>query len=284
MTDPAAIDLHAQAKDSSFNKAMLLLPRGKRKALLTLYALCRALDDAVDDAPTHEAAQANLAQWRSEMDAVFAGDTPSTQLAQEFMAVHQHYDFSKADMDAMLDALQRDAAGNVHHLSAAELEAYCYGVAGVVGLMSMRIFGCEQPEARPFAIALGHALQLTNILRDVLTDARIDRVYLPDAHLTAQAVLATPPLDLCATVGANAREYFVTADSLAVALPTRAIAPALAMRDVYATYWRKLHAQAWQPPQDGKIPLNKSEKAALATRASRYMLGRFKPVELSPLK
>lgn len=261
-------DLASHARGSSFHKAMLLLPRGKRKALLALYALCRKLDDAVDDAPDSAAAQANLACWQREMDAVFAGRTPADATAQAFATLHKEYDFRQEDMQAMLDALSLDAQGAMVHPAPARLEVYCHGVAGAVGLMAMRIFGCDQPEARPFAIALGHALQLTNILRDVAVDARMGRIYLPAGTLPAQ-------------LGTQARARFAEADALGMALPTRAIAPALAMRDVYALYWQKLEANGWRAPEDGKIPLTKSEKTHLATRASGYLLGRFRAVELS---
>lgn len=292
MTHPSATaatpatNLHQQAKGSSFHVAMLLLQKDKRKALLTLYALCRALDDAVDDAPTPQAAHAALGQWQKELDSVFYNGTPISTLAREFQTVHRHYHFDYADMQAMMAALQRDAQGNMCCPTLSELEHYCYGVASAVGLMSMQIFGCSNAEARPFAIALGQALQLTNILRDVLTDARLNRIYLPmeilGEAITPEAIMDNPQSVqyACTALAQRARQFFMEADSLATYLPSRAIAPALAMRDVYAIYWRKLEARYWLAPSNGKLLLTPNEKAALTTRASGYLLGKFRPIEL----
>ena len=282
----AATNPHMQAKNSSFHMAMLLLPKAKRKALLTLYAVCRALDDAVDDAPTPQAAQMALQQWNQELDAVFHYGTPTLSLTRDLQVIHQRYQFNYADMQSMLAALQCDAQERMLCPSLTELEHYCYGVASAVGLMSMQIFGCDNPQARPFAIALGHALQLTNILRDVLTDAALGRVYLPievlEAPITPAAILYNPPTiqPACAILAQRAKKYFLEADALATYLPTRAIAPALAMRDVYGLYWHKLQTLHWHSPATGKIPLTTTEKASLVARASSYLLGQFKPVEL----
>lgn len=278
--------LNATAQGSSFHAAMLLLPKRKRKALLTLYALCRTLDDVVDDAPDAATAQTDLAAWRAELDNVFTDGLPLTELAQDFQHAHTHYVFNAADMDAMLDALTMDAEDRMRRPTHAELDRYCYGVASAVGLMSMRIFGCEGEDANAFAIALGHALQRTNILRDVQVDAAIGRVYLPAEWTDEQdtpALLATDPSSTqqaCRRLADEAAEYFRIADNHGQHLPARAIAPALAMRDVYAAYWRALNARNWQPPADGNIKLGAAQKASLAQRAGGYMLGQFRPVDL----
>ncbi|MCH2546398.1 MAG: phytoene/squalene synthase family protein [Alphaproteobacteria bacterium] len=275
------------AKGSSFHKAMLLMPKTKRKAMLILYAVCRALDDAVDDAPIAADAIHALALWEKDMEAIFIGNVPHHALAQDFAEIYRHYQLQPDDMRAMLAALSMDAQQRMCHPSMAELEQYCYGVAGAVGLMSMQIFGCNHPDARLFAVALGHALQLTNILRDVRIDATMGRIYLPHEFLastiTTQKILLDPTVthSACAKLGALAHARFMEAEALANHLPTRTIAPALAMRDVYALYWCKLAAQDWRAPLSGKITLNATEKAKLATRASGYMLGKYQPVILN---
>jgi phytoene synthase len=236
----------------------------------------------VDDAPSLQAAQEKLEIWRQDIERVFSDKMPHSPLLQQFLAIHRKYHFDRADIHAMLDALAMDAQGRMQGPSMAELEQYCYGVASATGLMSMQIFGCSQPEARPFAIALGHALQLTNILRDVQMDARIGRVYLPQevmpSALSAQMLMQHPQTaqPACMALSRHALHYFSEADSYAHQLPTRAIAPALAMRDVYALYWKKLEAQQWHAPATGKIALTPAEKATLATRASGYLLGKFR--------
>lgn len=274
------------ASASSFRRAMLLLPHERRVALHTLYALCRALDDAVDNASSPQQAQARLAAWQTELEAAFGSATPQSPLAQDFQHLHRHYRFDKADMDAMLAALQQDAQGHMLSPSMDALERYCYGVASTVGLMAIRIFGCEGNDARRFAIALGHALQLTNILRDVLRDAQIGRIYLPRAvtgkDVTPTRLLQSPEIVqlACSSLSHLARQRFEEADGYAAHLPPRTIAPALAMRDVYASYLRALAAMNWNPPRSGTIHLRYFEKVSLALRACGYLLGFYRPALL----
>lgn len=281
------VDLQTERTSaSSFRKAMLLLPYGRRKALHTLYALCRALDDAVDNAVDQQQAQECLTMWQRELEAAFSSTIPLHPLAQAFQQLHHRYRFDKSDMDAMLASLYRDATGEMLAPSIEALEQYCFGVAGTVGLMAMRIFGCEGDNARHFAITLGHALQLTNILRDVVRDAQLGRIYLPQemigTGITPARLLQSPDTiqTACCSLSALARQRFAEADNYAAQLPIRAIAPALAMRDVYARYWHMLAVANWNPPAESTIPLRYFDKAALTLRACGYLLGRYRPVPL----
>lgn len=271
---------------SSFRKAMLLLPYEPRKALHTLYALCRTLDDAVDHAIDQQQAQEHLAMWQREMETAFSNTVPQHPLAQAFQRLHCRYRFDKTDMDAMLASLQRDARGEMLTPSMEALEQYCFGVAGAVGLMAMRIFGCEGDNARRFAITLGHALQLTNILRDVVRDAQTGRIYLPQEmigkDITPICLLQSPDImqAACSSLSVLARQRFEEADNYAALLPTHTIAPALAMRDVYARYWHILATTNWNPPIESIIPLRYFDKAALSLRACGYLFGRYRPAPL----
>jgi phytoene synthase len=282
-----SVDLQTdRTSASSFRKAMLLLPYDRRKALHTLYALCRALDDAVDNAVDSHQAQEYLAMWQRELETAFSNMIPLHPLAQAFQQLHRQYRFDKSDMDAMLASLYRDARGEMLAPSMEALEQYCFGVAGAVGLMAMRIFGCEGNNARLFAITLGHALQLTNILRDVVRDAQVGRIYLPQEMtgigITPAYLLQSPDIiqTACRSLSATARQRFEEADNYAAQLPTRTIAPALAMRDVYARYWHMLAVANWNPPTESIIPLRYFDKAALTLRACGYLLGRYCPAPL----
>lgn len=287
MSSPVALQTDGTSV-SSFRRAMLLLSRDRRKALHTLYMLCRALDDAVDNAPSNQEAQERLAAWKKELETAFSSATPQWPLACAFQQLHRSYHFDKADMDAMLAAFELDARGDMVAPSMEVLERYCYGVAGAVGLMAMRIFGCKGENARSFAVALGHALQLTNILRDVIRDAQIGRIYLPrefiGENITPAQLSQLPGTtqNACAALAILARKRFEEADRHAARLPARAIAPALAMRDVYALYWHALERVGWHPPIQGNIRLNYSEKALLALRACGYLFGRYRAAPLPP--
>lgn len=244
-------------KGSSFRLPLLLLPRQKREDMQVLYAYCRALDDTVDDAPDHEAALHQLAFWEGETAAICGDGIPTHPIAIAMAELHQRVGFRPQDLWDMLASMRMDAEGKMQAPSSETLERYCYGAASCVGLLSMRVFGCEGETADRFAYVLGQALQLTNILRDRKVDAEKNRDYLPHGQ---------SPQDLTA----KAHGYFAEAEKLAEYLPTRSIAPALAMRDVYRFYLDWLEKHDFQAPIDGKIHLNWLKKWQLGWRAAGY--------------
>lgn len=289
--DAVASQIHSQARGSSFHLPMWLLPKAKRDALFALYAVCRGLDDAVDDAPNLASAEAALNEWERALNNVLSGAPVSHPLLQAMAAAHGQFHFDPQYFHDMFGALRMDAHGKMLYPSSVELEDYCYGVACCVGLLSMQIFGCTSQHAKPFAVALGHALQLTNILRDVVVDARIGRVYLPhewveactDKTLPLPAALLhdTPSLrDAYHMLATAAHAKFLEADQHARHLPPRDIAPALAMRDVYANYWRQLKAQDFMPAETGKLPIGPLGKLTLIARMASYLTNTFHPVKL----
>lgn len=274
--------LDQTAEGSSFRLPMWLLPGNRRRALFMFYGICRTLDDVVDDAPSAQAANDALNHWESELDAVFHNRPPATALGNRFQDLHRAYGFEPEDAYAMLHALRMDAEGRMVYPQAAELERYCYGVAGCVGLLTMKIFACDAPQARPFAVALGHALQCTNILRDVAEDARNGRVYLPkEAFGTTtppkpEALAEAPELaaGACRLLGEKAGNYYREASELAQQLPARTIAPALAMGDVYACYWRQLRRREWHPPETSALGLSYTDKMKIVANTLRHLAGR----------
>jgi 15-cis-phytoene synthase len=164
----------------SFHLASSLLPAGKRRAVRALYAFCRVSDDIVDQSGAERSQQLDV--WRRHA-------TATHPHADDFVAVawadaRLRYHVPARYAEQLIDGVARDLH-QTRYDTFAELTAYCYGVASTVGLMSMHIIGFAGPEALPFAIKLGVALQMTNILRDVGEDWRIGRVYLPQGELAA---------------------------------------------------------------------------------------------------
>jgi phytoene synthase len=164
----------------SFYLASRLLPEGKRRATRALYAFCRVGDDLVDRAQAEP--ETALRQW-SQMS--LAADPATDDLvvlawshARSIYRIPQRY------AEQLIDGVARDLR-QTRYQSFAELAEYSYGVASTVGLMSMHIVGFRGLEAIPYAVKLGVALQLTNILRDVGEDYRSGRVYLPQQELAA---------------------------------------------------------------------------------------------------
>jgi phytoene synthase len=184
----------------SFYWATAFLPRQKRQAIRVLYAICRISDDLVDRPGPGAAAE--LRQWRAKLlsPAADYGDPTLTAWNE----VRRCYRIPRAYLEQLLDGVARDL--QPPSLATFEdLAAYAYGVASTVGLMSLYILGCSGDEAVPYAIKLGVALQLTNILRDVGEDLRAGRVYLPTAEL---AWYGLTPQDLMAgQVDARWRAY-----------------------------------------------------------------------------
>ena len=183
---------------SNFFYAFLVLPRPRRDALYAVYAFCRTVDD-VADAPTtavdaaaravdREARRRELARWREDVDRCFtAGATPVHPIAVELGRAVRAFPIPREALLAIIDGVEMDLDGDGFE-TAEDLYPYCYRVASAVGLCSIEIFGYTCPTAREYAINLGTALQLTNIIRDVGADARAGRVYLPRQDLRAFGV------------------------------------------------------------------------------------------------
>ncbi len=162
----------------SFYLASSLLSAEKRRAVRALYAFCRTTDDIVD-CPDCDA-ERSLAAWRH---IALASEPPTDNLvAIAWADTQQRYHIPHRYAEQLIDGVARDLHQK-RYGAFEDLAAYAYGVASTVGLMSMHIIGYTGAEAIPYAIKLGVALQITNILRDVGEDWRADRVYLPANEL-----------------------------------------------------------------------------------------------------
>jgi phytoene synthase len=175
----------ALTKKSGSNLALafILLPREKRDAMAALYAFCRAVDDVADEdqVPT-EKRREQLAAWREDIRRACENRNPQFVLNQEFQPVIQKFKLPFPLFDDLIKGCEMDLE-TLRYGSFEELEIYCHRVASVVGLLSIEIFGYQNPACRDYAISLGKALQLTNILRDVKNDAARGRIYLPLSEL-----------------------------------------------------------------------------------------------------
>lgn len=162
----------------SFYMASALLPVEKRRAVRALYAFCRITDDVVD-APKGSP-EIELAQWRSR--AMASSPPPTDLVALAWADTRARYAIPSHYAEQLINGVARDMFQNRYN-TFDELATYAYGVASTVGLMSMYITGFSGSAAIPYAVKLGVALQVTNILRDVAEDWRNGRVYLPQEEL-----------------------------------------------------------------------------------------------------
>lgn len=162
---------------SNFYYAFVFLPRIKRDAIIATYAFSRHTDDLVDDAPSRETAAQNLSNWRAETHACFGGK-PHHPITANLHKALKHFNIPKEHFLELIDGVEMDLDKN-RYQTFGELYEYCYRVASIVGLICIEIFGYTKRASQDYAVNLGIALQLTNILRDIKSDAMNDRIYLP---------------------------------------------------------------------------------------------------------
>ena len=258
---------------TSFYWGMRLLPDAKRKAMYAIYAFCREVDDVADgNAPVAAKLEA-LAGWRREIDALFAG-TPSRPTAFALLDPIARFDLPAAEFHAMIDGMEMDAAGTMRAPPLRDLMRYCRCVAGAVGLLSIRVFGADGEHARCGAIALGEALQLTNILRDLSEDAARGRLYLPRELLQQHRVAYADPAgalhdpnlaNVCNALALQARARFANAERHFKRADRRQLRPALIMMHVYRRTLDRLIARGWRRLDD-PVRLAKPERLWLALR------------------
>ncbi|MBL1212808.1 MAG: presqualene diphosphate synthase HpnD [Ignavibacteriae bacterium] len=168
----------ARESKSSFYYAFSLLPQEKRDAMNTVYAFCRKTDDIVDEGnDSVEVKYANLRKWRLELEKAIYGQS-DFGMFNKLSKIIQQFNIPFDPFFELIKGMEMDLQKQ-RYLSMDDLLQYCYRVASTVGLMCIEIFGYKNSSTKNFAINLGLALQLTNILRDVKTDAENGRIYLP---------------------------------------------------------------------------------------------------------
>jgi phytoene synthase len=231
---------------SNLALAFVLLPKAKCEAMSTLYAFCREVDDVADEesAPV-EQRRARLAEWREDVRRAATGEAPALEVNRELQPVIARYRLPLAHFVELIRGVEMDLDIQRYRTYAA-LEEYCYRVASVVGLLSIEIFGYRNPLCRDYAVHLGKALQLTNILRDVRVDAERGRIYLPLSELERHKVRPEEILrleyserfaNLAESVAGQARKHFVLARQTLPAEDRRSMIAAELMGSVY---WRLL--------------------------------------------
>jgi phytoene synthase len=172
----------AKKSKSSFYYAFNLLPAKQRDAMNTVYAFCRQTDDIVDEGTiSDDVKHDKLRKWRIELEKSLDGQS-DYPLINKLSKTIQHFHIPLEPFFDLIKGMEMDLQKK-RYLTFNDLQTYCYNVASTVGLMCIEIFGYRHPSAKDFAINLGIALQLTNILRDVKKDAEKGRIYLPKEDL-----------------------------------------------------------------------------------------------------
>ncbi|MGE0813705.1 MAG: presqualene diphosphate synthase HpnD [Vicinamibacterales bacterium] len=241
------------SRDTSFYYSFLVLPADRRSAIVTVWDVCRAIDDAVDEAPSADAGRVALAFWRDEIARVFDGGTPESVQGLALQPVARRFELPRRAFEDLVDGVQMDLEHDRYE-TFDDLREYCWRVASTVGLICLNIFGCRHPGSRDYAMNLGLALQLTNIVRDVRTDLDHGRIYLPqdemrrfhctEAHLRAGAVTEDVRALLQHQL-ARARQYYERASAALPAGEARHLVAAEIMGAIYFGILRRIEARGY---------------------------------------
>jgi phytoene synthase len=270
--DIDAVEAMVRAAGTSFYRGMRVLPPDRRHAMYAIYAFCRIVDDIADEPGEFAKKLPELRAWRRHVADLYQGraDSAVTRvLARAVVA----YRLREEDFLAVIDGMQMDAQTTIVAPDLATLDLYCDRVAGAVGRLSVRAFGDASAAADEVARALGRALQLTNILRDVHEDAERGRLYLPREWLVEAGVpldpagaLASPALKLvCARVAERAHANFADAEEAMRRCDRRAMRPARLMGATYAAVLARLERRGWtRLERPAKLP--KWQKLWIALR------------------
>ncbi len=260
---------------SNLALAFILLPKAKRQAMAVLYALCREVDDVADDESVPAETRARqLQSWRADLQTAYAGGQPRFAVVRELQPLLKQFDLKFEHFDDLIRGVEMDLHTNRYE-SMEALEKYCYRVASVVGLLSIEIFGYKDGRCRDYAVALGKALQLTNILRDVKNDAERGRIYLPLDLMRKFAVTETEILQgvfssryqqLAEAVAGRARELYAQAGSALPLADKRSMVAAELMGSVYWRLLRKLERQHFDVFGSSTTGLSKAQKIFLILR------------------
>ncbi len=245
-----------RAAGSSFYTAMKVLPRPQREAMFEIYGFCRRVDDIADSDGPRAERLIELAAWRADVNALYAGQVPP-RLAGLAQPVRD-FDLAREDFLALIDGMEMDAFDDIRAPSAAILDLYCDRVASAVGRLSVRVFGIERAAGIALAHHLGRALQLTNILRDLDEDAAVGRLYVPREALAHAGIQGNDPMtalrgptlgQACAELVARARGHFAEADKIMAGLPRRSVRAPRIMGLVYRAMLDRLTARGWSAPR-----------------------------------
>jgi phytoene synthase len=242
---------------SSFYWALRLMPRERRDAMLAVYRYCRTLDDIADGEALPETKLELLASCRTDLAALFAGGEPTSPVISALKEPIARFGVEHEPLEALIAGMEMDARGEMHAPPLARFERYCYCVAGAVGLVAIKLFGTRGDQARAFALALGGALQITNVLRDLDEDAARGRLYLPAELLDRAGIRVRRPAevlthaalpDACEALADLADErYRAALEHLPV--DPRPFRPAIVMMVVYRRLLERLRGTGWRAPR-----------------------------------
>ena len=257
---------HRITKESNTNfyYSFLSLHSEKRKALYSIYALCRCLDDVTDKSDNRLEASESLLRWTTEIINLYNGK-PSHAVTVELKPYIDMYRIPQKYFLELIKGVEMDLTTN-RYTTFDELHKYCYRVASVVGLICAEVFGYKNAETLGYAVDLGIAMQLTNILRDIKADAERGRIYLPTEDLrkfnyTESELIASQYnkafVELMKFEAQRAWSYYKRAEKTLPREDRKAMVAGEIMRAIYSRILGKIEASNYNvystPPQLSKL-------------------------------
>lgn len=256
---------------SSFYYAFNLLPEDKRDAMNTVYAFCRKTDDIVDEnSDSTDLKYEKLRKWRIEFEKSFLGHSEFTLLNKLGTTISK-FNIPLDPFFELIKGMEMDLQKD-RYKSFEDLQLYCYRVASTVGLMCIEIFGYKHPSTKQFAVDLGIALQMTNILRDIGKDAKNGRIYLPQEDLikfnySEQEILSLIYndnfKDLMVYESGRAKQYFNSATANLDLDDKKTMFAARAMQHIYYKMLENIIAADYDV-FNNDIKVSKFEKVGIA--------------------
>jgi phytoene synthase len=267
------------ARDTNFYYSFLVLPPRKRRAMIAVWDFCRAVDDAVDEAEAGNPAE-ELTRWRAELALCFDGSVPHTAQGRALQPFISQFRLPRPAFDALIEGVEMDLRTH-RYATFSDLYRYCIRVASAVGLICVEIFGYRDAGARQYAMDLGVALQLTNILRDVPEDLARGRVYVPledfarfecgeedlriEAGQPGRGVQSAAVKRLLAFQAQRAHEYYSRADAALPRKDARRLVAAEIMGAIYRAILRRIE-RADYDVFTARIRVPRPERALIAAR------------------
>lgn len=256
---------------SSFYYAFNLLPEDKRDAMNTVYAFCRKTDDIVDEnSDSTDLKYEKLRKWRIEFEKSFSGHSEFTLLNKLGTTISK-FNIPLDPFFELIKGMEMDLQKD-RYKSFEDLQLYCYRVASTVGLMCIEIFGYKHPSTKQFAVDLGIAMQMTNILRDIGKDAKNGRIYLPQEDLikfnySEQEILSLIYndnfKDLMVYESGRAKQYFNSATANLDLDDKKTMFAARAMQHIYYKMLENIIAADYDV-FNNDIKVSKFEKVGIA--------------------
>ena len=256
----------------NFYYAFLTLPAAKRRAIYAAYAFCRLCDDSVDEQSSADAKLKALSDLQANLDNTYSGSA-SSPVYVALADVARNYKIPQAYFQEIILGVESDLVKD-HFQNFDELKDYCYRVASVVGLICLQIFGYEDDDAKEYAVDLGLAMQLTNIIRDVREDLDMGRVYLPQDEMARfgyseedlkNGVRNEAFLELMRFQSQRAREYFDRGFKLLPYLSRRSRACPAVLGALYSKVLDRIEASDYDV-LESRVSLSKAEKIGIMAK------------------